>query len=151
MDQAIHHSPNGAGHEQSEVSVRFIVVSLLVLLVGVVLVCFLVIGIFRYFQTVDHVEENVKASQQQIPPEPRVEERPWEQLVTVRAREDHVLDSYAWTDKKAGIVRIPISQAIDKLANQGLPSHDYLSDIMAGRKAPAPAQAKTQGSSNVAK
>jgi len=151
MDHAIHHSPNGTGHEESEVSVPFIVVSLFVLLIGVVLVCFLVIGIFRYFHSVNHVEETVRASQQTVPPEPRVEERPWEQLVTVRAREDHVLDSYAWIDKKAGTVRIPVNQAIDKLAKQGLPSHDYLSDIMAGRKAPAPAQPKTQGSSNVAK
>ena len=151
MDHAIHHSPNGAGHEESEVSVPFIVVSLGVLLVGVVLVCFLVVGIFRYFHTVNNVEQTVKASQQTVPPEPRVEEHPWEQIVTIRAREDHILSSYAWTDKKAGVVRIPIDQAIDKLAKQGLPSHDYMADITAGRKPPVAAQPKTLGSSNVPK
>lgn len=151
MDHAIQHSPNGAGHEQTEVSVPFIVGSLVALLIGVFLVCLLVIGIFRYLHHANNVEQIVKESQQTIPPEPRVEEKPWQQLLTVRAREDHVLDSYAWTDKKAGIVRIPIGQAIDKLANQGLPSHDYLADIVAGRKPPAPAQPKTQGSSNAGK
>jgi len=49
-------------------------------------------------------------------------------------------------DQKEGTVRIPIGQAIDKLASQGLPSHDYLADILAGRKPPAP-----QGSTNVVK
>lgn len=34
MDHSMHSTPNGAGHEKSEVSVRFIVVSLGVLLVG---------------------------------------------------------------------------------------------------------------------
>ena len=149
MDHAIHHSPNGAGHEESEVSVPFIVISLGVLLVGVFLVCLLVVGIFRYFHAENHVTQIVKETQQQVPPEPRVEEHPWEQILTVRAREDHVLDSYAWIDKKAGVVRIPINEAIDKLAAQGLPTHDYMADINAGSKPPAAAQQKTQGSSNV--
>jgi hypothetical protein len=29
---------------------------------------------------------------------------------------------------------VPISQAIDMLAAKGLPSHNYLDDILAGRK-----------------
>jgi hypothetical protein len=146
MDHAIHHKPNGPGHEESEVSVRVIVVSLAVLLIGAFLVCILTVGIFRYFHTVNGVEQATKENIPQVPPEPRVEERPWEQLVTVRAREDRILSSYAWVDKKEGTVRIPIDQAIDKLAAQGLPSHDYLADILAGKKPPVP-----KGTPNAAK
>lgn len=146
MDHPVEHSPNGSGHEQSEVSVKMLVVSLFVLLIGTFLVCLLVIGIFKYFHTVNRVEQTAKEAQQQIPPEPRVEEKPYEQLVNVRAREDHILNSYAWVDKEEGTVRIPISQAIDELAKKGLPSHDFLQDIMAGKKAPKP-----QGSTNAAK
>lgn len=134
MDHGVAHSPNGSGHEHREVSVRLIVVSLAALLVGTFLVCLLVIGIFRFFHSTYRVEQSAKENQQQIPPEPRVEERPWEQLVTVRAREDHVLNSYAWVDKGDGTVRIPIDQAIDQLAKKGLPTHDYLEDLQAGRK-----------------
>src|SRR5580704_11085079 len=136
-----HAATNGAGHEKSEVSVRFIVISLSVLLVGTFLVALLVIGIFRFFSYTYQTQESAKQSQQQIPPEPRIEVEPWQQLQDVHAREDHVLSSYAYVDKSQGTVRIPINQAIDELAKKGLPSHDYLSDILAGRKPP-------QGSKN---
>jgi len=141
MDHSAHSTPNGAGHEKSEVSVQFIVVSLGVLLVGTFLVALLVVGIFRFFSHTYQTQEMAKQSQQQIPPEPRIEVEPWQQLLDVHAREDHVLKSYAWVNKSQGTVRIPINQAIDELAKKGLPSHDYLSDILAGRKPP-------QGSKN---
>ena len=144
MEHSAHSTPNGAGHEKKEVSVPFIVVSLAVLLIGTFLVAMLVVGIFQYLNHTYHPAEAAKQAQTQIPPEPRVEPQPWQQLLTVRAREDHVLKSYAWVDKKQGVVRIPIDQAIDELAKKGLPSHDYLSDILAGRKPP-------QGSTNAVK
>jgi hypothetical protein len=123
-------SPNGSGHEQSEISVRFIVVSLVVLLVGTFLVAVLVVGIFRFFSHEYQTQEMAKESQQQIPPQPRIEVEPYKQLIDVHAREDHVLSSYAWVDKSQGTVRIPIDQAIDELAKKGLPSHDYLQDVL---------------------
>ena len=134
MEHSIHPtSPNGSGHEQSEISVRFIVVSLAVLLVGTFLVALLVVGIFRFFSHEYQTQESAKQSQQQIPPEPRIEVEPYKQLLDVHAREEHVLSSYAWVDKGQGIVRIPISQAIDELAKKGLPTHDYLPDILASK------------------
>ena len=57
MEHTIHHSPNGAGHEQREVSVRLIVVSLGFLAVGTFLVFLLVVGIFRYFYDTDKTGE----------------------------------------------------------------------------------------------
>ena len=143
MDHSVPHSPNGQGHETREVSVPFIVVSLGVLLVGTFLVALLVVGIFQFFHKT-YLPEAAQQVQQQIPPEPRIEVEPAQQLIGVRAKEDHVLSSYAWVDKRDGVVRIPIDQAIDQLAKKGLPSHDYLSDILAGRKPP-------QGSKNAAK
>jgi len=144
MEHSIPHNHNGAGHEKSEISVRFIVVSLGVLLVGTFLVALLVVGIFQFFSHTYQPQESAKQAQVQVPPEPRVEAEPWQQLQTVRSREDHVLTSYAWVDQKQGIVRIPIDQAIDELAKKGVPSHDYLSDILAGRKLP-------QGNTNAVK
>jgi hypothetical protein len=144
MEHSTHSSPNGAGHDKTEVSVPFIVVSLAVLLVGTFLVALLVVGIFRFFSHTYQPQESAKQSQAQIPPEPRIEVEPWQQLLSVHAREDHVLTSYAWVDRQGGVVRIPINQAMDELAKKGLPSHDYLSDILAGRKPP-------QGSKNAVK
>jgi hypothetical protein len=150
MENTIHHSPNGAGHEQSEVSVRLIVVSLGFLAIGTFFVFLLVVGIFRYFYDTDKTGEALR--QGVIPPEPRIEVAPFEQLQQLRAREDHILNSYAWVDKNAGTVRVPIDRAIDLLAAKGLPSHNYLDDIQAGRKPPAsaaqPQGAGKQGNSN---
>jgi len=149
MEHTVHHSPNGAGHEQSEVSVRLIVVSLGFLAIGTALVFILVVGIFRYFydtnKTADALRQGV------VPPEPRIEVAPYEQLQRLRVQEDHILNSYAWVDQKTGTVRVPIDRAIDMLAAKGLPSHNYLDNIMAGRKPPAPAkepESAKQGSSN---
>jgi hypothetical protein len=138
MEHTVHHSPNGAGHEQSEVSVRLIVVSLAFLAVGTFFVFLLVVGIFRYFYDTDKTAEALR--QGVVPPQPRIEVAPYEQLQQLRVREDHILSSYAWVDKNAGTVRVPIDRAIDLLAAKGLPSHNYLDDILAGRKPPAPAK-----------
>ena len=152
MEHTVHHSPNGAGHEESEVSVRLIVVSLAGLAVATFFVFVLVVGIFRYFYDTYSTEQATKLSQPVIPPEPRIEVAPYEQVQQLRAKEDHILTTYAWVDKDGGKVRVPIDQAIDMLAAKGLPSHNYLDDILAGRKSPAAAAPKAnnqqQGSSN---
>jgi hypothetical protein len=134
MEHTVHHSPNGAGHEQSEVNVRLIVVSLAFLAVATAFVFLLVVGIFRYFYDTYSTADAIKLSQPVIPPQPRIEVAPYMELQDMRAKEDHILNSYAWVDKDGGKVRVPISQAIDMLAAKGLPSHNYLDDILAGRK-----------------
>jgi hypothetical protein len=136
MEQTVHHTPNGAGHDQSEVSIRLVVVSLAGLAVLALIVFVLVVGIFRYFYDTDKTGEALR--QGVIPPEPRIEVAPYEQLQQMKVREDHILTSYAWVDKNAGTVRVPIDRAIDLLAAKGLPSHNYLDDILAGKKPPAP-------------
>ena len=139
MQHSAEPSPNGTGHEQREVNVRFIVVSLITLLIGTFLVCLLVIGIFRYFHN-EYLPPQATYTQPPLPPEPRVEEKPYLQLQNLRSLEDHVLSTYAWVDESAGTVRIPVDRAMDMVLQKGLPYHNYLDDSAAGRK--------TQGSNN---
>src|ERR1700685_4682499 len=140
MEHTVHHSPNGAGHEQTEVSVRLIVVSLAGLAVATFFVFVLVVGIFRYFYDTYSTEQATKLSQPVIPPEPRIEVAPYEQVQKLRANEDHILTTYAWVDKDGGKVRVPIDQAIDMLDAKGLPSHNYLDDIMDCHQLPLSAE-----------
>jgi len=35
---------------------------------------------------------------------------------------DAILNSYGWVDEKAGVARIPIQQAMKRLATKGLPT-----------------------------
>jgi hypothetical protein len=151
MEHTVQHSPNGAGHEQREVSVRLIVLSLASLAVFTFLVCVLVVGIFNYLHSEYHTAEAERLAQPVIPPEPRLEVYGPRQLQDLHEREEHVLNTYAWVDKDAGMVRIPIDRAIDLLAQKGLPSHNYLDDILAGRKPPVPkppVATNSQGSNN---
>lgn len=137
MNHTLEPSPNGTGHEKSEVNVRTIVVSLAFLALGVFLVCIIVVGIFQYLNS-SYNPQSASQFPAQVPPEPRLEVNPSLQLKDLLAREDHVLTTYAWTNQQAGTVRVPISQAIDMLAQKGLPTHNYMDDILAGRKPPMP-------------
>jgi hypothetical protein len=48
--------------------------------------------------------------------------QPLGELAALRQREDRLLHGYAWVDRQAGIVRIPIDDAIDLVASRGLPA-----------------------------
>lgn len=58
----------------------------------------------------------------QIPPGPRIEEHPAIALRQLHAQEDHTLSTYGWTDKKAGVVRIPIDRAMELQLERGFPT-----------------------------
>ena len=60
-------------------------------------------------------------AEQQVPPGPLLKVTPRADLRAFRRREDTILQSYGWIDRKAGIVRIPIDQAMKLLAERGLP------------------------------
>ncbi len=57
-----------------------------------------------------------------LPPEPRLQTDPREDLANMRRAEDQVLSSYGWVDRNAGVVRIPIDQAMRLTVERGLPS-----------------------------
>lgn len=57
----------------------------------------------------------------QLPPEPRLQTAPADDLARMRAAEHRALESYRWIDKKEGIVQLPIDRAMDLLLEQGLP------------------------------
>jgi hypothetical protein len=60
--------------------------------------------------------------QERVPPEPRLQTNPRQDLSDLRAREDAVLGTYGWVDKNAGIVRIPIDDAMKLTVERGLPA-----------------------------
>ncbi len=60
--------------------------------------------------------------EQRLPPEPRLQTNPREDLADLRRAEERVLDSYGWVDKDAGVVRIPIDDAMRLTVERGLPA-----------------------------
>jgi hypothetical protein len=114
-----------SGHETHDASVRGIVWTLAALAAGAALAFALVYGIFWYLA--DHPLNTAPANPMaegasQIPPTPRVDDHPAMELKDLHSYEDTILNTYGWTDKQQGIVRIPIDQAMELQLKKGFPA-----------------------------
>ena len=83
--------------------------------------------LFQYFSERESVrlapEYPLAAGQEtRLPPEPRLQTDPRADLRELRAHESTVLSTYGWVDKAAGVVRIPIEEAMRITAQRGLPA-----------------------------
>ncbi|MGI8743164.1 MAG: hypothetical protein ACR2NN_11465 [Bryobacteraceae bacterium] len=126
MDHAIEQNTNGSGsgHEHREANLSLIVWSAVGLAVATVIIMALIWGMFNILKKTDETEAAEQQSSPlaihgQLPPEPRLQVRPYEELQVLRAREDDVLSNYGWQDQKNGIVHIPIDKAMDIVAQRG--------------------------------
>lgn len=102
---------------------------------------FILVGMYRFLDSYDRrhepptnpmavttgVNPNVMTQpeiQQQIDktfPKPVLEYSERTQFIHELKNQDKALESYDWVDQKAGIVRIPIEQAMDLVAQRGFP------------------------------
>ena len=71
-------------------------------------------------------------------PPPRLQPDPVADLNKFRISEEEMLKTYGWVNQQAGVARIPIEQAIDDLAKQGLPTRQQPPDKAATESAEAP-------------
>jgi hypothetical protein len=97
------------------------------LAIGVIIVVFMMWGMFEWFYAREDranpvVTPAVQSEKPQQPPEPRLQAQPRLDLRALHEGEEQILSSYAWVDPNRGIVRIPIDQAIKIVASKGLPS-----------------------------
>jgi len=87
----------------------------------------LVFALFRYFEgkyggVQPRATQSLGLDARRLPPAPQLEITEKEDLEAQRAAERQLLTSYGWVDREHGIVRIPIDQAIDRLAASNLPA-----------------------------
>ena len=114
-------------NDDNDVNTRGILAFGAGLLVLAVIVHFLVWLLFGYFASRESqlaAREFPLAADQQnrLPPEPRLQVNPRQDLADLRRREDAILGTYGWVDKNAGIVRIPIEEAMRLTLERGLPA-----------------------------
>jgi hypothetical protein len=128
-----HHSSSAAAaepghppHEHSDVNVR----GILAFCVGLIVVALIVHGgiylLFRFFTAQESAQATTEyplaVGQERVPPEPRLQTNPRGDLQELRMQEEQLLGSYGWVDKDAGVVRIPVEQALKLTLQRGLPS-----------------------------
>ena len=114
-------------HEESDANIGVVLAFGAGLIVVCALASLLVFVMFRFFDAREAhgapVEYPLDIGQRdRVPPEPRLQTNPREDLRTFRAKEDELLGSYGWVDKNAGVVRIPIEDAMRLTVERGLPA-----------------------------
>ncbi|MEO8503067.1 MAG: hypothetical protein ABI609_04135 [Acidobacteriota bacterium] len=90
------------------------------------------------------LQDEINRSRAQGPPGPLLQADPTLDMVQLRAAEDAALTSYGWVDRASGTVRIPIREAINRIAAQGLGGHPAASPMPVAEPAPV-AEAKPVG------
>ena len=121
------HLEHPVEHEHSDVNIRAVLTFGAVLTIVAVVVHLLIYVLFGYFNSRENVQTSAAyplAAEQgrREPPEPRLQTDPRQDLADLRAKEDEALTSYGWVDRNAGVVRIPIDQAMRLTLERGLPS-----------------------------
>ena len=112
-------------HEESDVNVRAIFgfgAGLLAAAIAIyVLIWLLFLVLSSRARTIETPVYPMAAPGDRLPPEPRLQVAPRQDLIDFRAREALILGTYGWIDRDAGIVRIPIDEAVRITLERGLP------------------------------
>jgi len=125
---------NETGFEHEDLGPRPIFGFLISLAILGVLVYYVIWGIFYFLDSFNRRHEQVRTALVAVQPnprevrtsrilsfpEPRLEENERDELAGFRYGEEDKLNSYGWVDENAGIAHIPISQAIELVAQRGL-------------------------------
>jgi hypothetical protein len=116
---------SGAGFEERDTDAR-VISRFGIALGGIVIVaCFTIWFVFDQFAAREKARSAEPSSlvQQQgatQPPAPRLQANPPAELRQFREDEDAVFNTYGWVDPQHGVVRIPVSRAMDLAAERGL-------------------------------
>jgi hypothetical protein len=116
-------------HEESDVDLRGILIfaaSLLVTAVGIWVLVWLLFNYFNAREARQGTPEFPLAATEEhrLPPEPRLQTDPREDLRELKDAEERTLTTYGWVDRNAGIVRIPIDEAMKLTIQRGLPTRE---------------------------
>ncbi|HTI37872.1 MAG TPA: hypothetical protein VL484_09955 [Vicinamibacterales bacterium] len=118
------HNPDVA-HESTDISIKGVVWFVIILAVTVAVVQVAMWGLMKVFDRNESANDPfvspLAAPAGTLPPDPRLQTTPWEDLKHFRAGEDLALHSYGWIDRKGGVVRLPIDKAKALLLQRGIP------------------------------
>jgi hypothetical protein len=116
-------------HEETDVNVGAILrFGAGLLLVGLIVHVFLwwLLGMYerQYARTQTQIYPMAAGQQDRLPPEPRLQDTPQQDMSALRAKQESLLKGYGWVNKEAGIARIPIEEAMRIVVERGLPSRE---------------------------
>jgi hypothetical protein len=115
------------GYDTTAVNVRGVAlagVGVIVMLALAMLVAWWLSGLYQ--APVQPVDAPFPPEQIEVPfpPQPRLQSNPTLDWQEQQERARTLLNSYEWLNREQGTVRIPVEQAIELLAEEGLPVRD---------------------------
>ncbi|HTR81737.1 MAG TPA: hypothetical protein VMM58_08905 [Bacteroidota bacterium] len=99
----------------------YVGVGLIAIIILMLAANFLLSGFLGSYSSNPGAPADVVASGAPDFPTPRLQPNPVLDLKELREHEDSVLSTYGWSDRRAGLVRVPIDTAMDLLLKHGLP------------------------------
>jgi hypothetical protein len=116
---------HGVATEERDINARAIVRLGVALTAIVTVACFMLWFVFDQLAAREAAKGTPPSSLIQKegatqPPAPRLQANTPAELKQVREDEDAVLNTYGWVDPQHGVVRLPISRAMDLAAERGL-------------------------------
>ena len=137
------HDGGHAGYETTDADIRPLIRFAVFLTLITLSIAAATVGFYSFL---DAREERDKAPrypltagvERPMPPAPRLQTYPFDDIKALRREDAQQVDHYGWVDKNAGTVRIPVSRAIELLAERGLP-HRTEAETTPAPNAPAPA------------
>jgi hypothetical protein len=135
---------SGVSYEKEDADTRLVIRAGIVLALVTLVASALVLVLFRWLAEREARSDAppppmVRTEPGRLPPAPRLQTLPAQDLAAVRAEEDRTLGTYGWVDERAGTVRIPIDEAMRLLAQRGEAPLPRVSPSAA----PSPASAAT--------
>jgi hypothetical protein len=120
------HDESYVGHETTDAEIGPLVRFAVFLTVITLAIAAATVGFYSFL---DAREERENAPRYPLasgverpkPPAPRLQTYPFDDIKALRKEEAQVIDHYGWVDKNAGTVRIPVTRAMELLAERGLP------------------------------
>jgi hypothetical protein len=119
-------TPEGAEHEHTDIEPSIAGKFALWLAVAMAISVGIVYGTFWLFEGREHDASRsaqvfpLAAGHAKEPQGPRLQTQPFKDGYLLRQHESDTLTTYAWVDQSAGVVRIPIEEAIRLMAERGI-------------------------------
>lgn len=116
-------------HEESDVHVGAILrygAGLFAVALVVLVFLWWLLGVYgrQHERAQTQVYPMAAGQQDRLPPFPRFQANPQQELRELRAKQKALLDGYGWVNKEGGVARIPIEDAMKMVVERGLPSRE---------------------------
>jgi hypothetical protein len=136
-----HPEKPGIGYEPRDASVKGLVQFAFWMAVVLAVTLFAMRGFFDYLKKVEPLGPTssplVKEGERVLPPSPRLQVHPHQELVDYCAEQQREVNSYGWVNEQVGVVHIPVERAMDLILARGLPTRAP-SEVPPGAPAVAP-------------